>query len=382
MVTRTTSRACGLAVIGIAGALALSACSSGNNTSTAGGSTSSAAGSATSASGSSSASTASDCATGSLSGQGSTFQQNTELQWSKDYGSKCSGAQIAYQGTGSGAGKKAFGDGTADFGGTDSLPNATEQAAADKRCGSGNKGILTPIVAGAVVLTYNLDGVSNLTLSPKTVAGIYQGSIKQWDDAAIKADNSGVKLPSIPIVAIHRSDKSGTTNIFSSWLQATDAADWKLGKGETLTWPGGQSGKGSDGTTTAVKQSKGGLTYTELSFAKARGLGFAQIKNQSGAAVAASGASVSAALKTAKTDTSKGDIRIKPDYATTTPDAYPLGAPTYVLTCDKGNKSGALLKGYFTYVLTGGQDVLDKLGYAPLPDTINSMAKTQVAALS
>jgi phosphate transport system substrate-binding protein len=233
-----------------------------------------------------------------------------------------------------------------------------------------------------VVLTYNLDGVSKLVLSPKSVAGIFQGTIKQWNDPTIMADNAGVKLPSIPIVPVHRSDKSGTTSIFSSWLQATDAADWKLGKGETLTWPGGQSGKGSDGTTTAVKQAKGGITYTELSFAKARGLGFADIKNQSGAAVTASGASVSAALKTAKIDTSKGDIRLTPDYATTTADAYPLAAPSYVLTCNKGNKNAALLKGYLTYALTDGQAVLDKLGYAPLPDNVNTMAKTQVAALS
>lgn len=372
MVTRTTSRAFGLAGIGIAGALALSACSNGNNTSSAG----------TSAGTAGTSAVSSNCATGSLSGQGSTFQQNAELQWSKDYGIKCSGAQVAYQGTGSGAGKKAFGDGTADFGGTDSLPNTTEQAAADKRCGSGNKGVLSPIVAGAVVLTYNLDGVSKLVLSPKSVAGIFQGTIKQWNDPTIMADNAGVKLPSIPIVPVHRSDKSGTTSIFSSWLQATDAADWKLGKGETLTWPGGQSGKGSDGTTTAVKQAKGGITYTELSFAKARGLGFADIKNQSGAAVTASGASVSAALKTAKIDTSKGDIRLTPDYATTTADAYPLAAPSYVLTCNKGNKNAALLKGYLTYALTDGQAVLDKLGYAPLPDNVNTMAKTQVAALS
>jgi phosphate transport system substrate-binding protein len=241
---------------------------------------------------------------------------------------------------------------------------------------------VTPIVAGAVVLTYNLPGVDKLVLSPKTVAGIFQGKITKWNDAAIKADNASATLPSTTIVPIHRSEKSGTTKIFSSWLAATDRSDWKLGVDETLTWPGGQSAKGSDGTTTTVSQAKGGVTYTELSFAKQRNLPFADIKNQSGAAVAASGASVSAALKTAKVDTSKGDIRITPDYATPTADAYPLSAPSYVLTCDKGNKNAALLKGYLTYVLTEGKSVLDGLGYAPLPDAINAQAVTQVSSLA
>ena len=261
-------------------------------------------------------------------------------------------------------------------------PRTPEQAAADKRCGAGNKGIVTPVVAGAVVLTYNLNGVDKLVLSPKTVAGIFQGKIKKWDDAAIKADNASAKLPSIPIVPVHRSDKSGTTKIFSSWLTATDKADWKLGADETLTWPGGQSAKGSDGTTTAVSQAKGGITYTELSFAKQRSLPFADIKNQSGAAVTPNGASVSAALTTATVDTTKGDIRLTPDYATTTADAYPLSAPSYVLTCDKGNKNAALLKAYLSYALSDGKGVLDGLGYAPLPDAINAQATTQVATLA
>lgn len=366
-------RASTFSALALAGVAALTACGSGNNTTDV---ASSAAPSAGGASGSA------NCASGSLSGQGSTFQQNAELQWIKDYSAQCSGVQISYQGTGSGAGKTAFGNGTADFGGTDSLPKDPEQAAADKNCGAGNKGIVTPIVAGAVVLTYNLPGVDKLVLSPKTVAGLFQGTIKRWDDAALKADNPDAKLPSLPVIPVHRSEKSGTTKIFSGWLDATAKADWKLGVDETLTWPGGQSAKGSDGTTTSVAQSKGGVTYTELSFAKARSLPFADIKNQSGATVTPNAASVSAAFKTATVDTSKGDLRIKPDYATTTAAAYPLSAPSYVLTCDKGNKNAALLKSYFTYVLTSGTQVLDGLGYAALPDEISAKAAAQVASFS
>src|SRR3954454_20091195 len=140
------SRTGALAGLTLVGALALTACGSGNNAST------------------TNSSSSTSCKTGSLSAQGSTFQANAQLQWAKDFGQDCSGASVTYEGTGSGAGKTAFGNGTADFGGTDSLPKPEEQAAADKRCGTGNKGIVTPIVAGAVVLTYNLNGVDKLTL--------------------------------------------------------------------------------------------------------------------------------------------------------------------------------------------------------------------------
>jgi phosphate transport system substrate-binding protein len=365
-VTRTGK----LAGLTLVGALSLTACGSGNNKT------------ATTTNPSASGTGSAGCATGSLSGQGSTFQANAELQWAKDYAAKCSGASVTYEGTGSGAGKTAFGNATAEFGGTDSLPKPEEQAAADKRCGTGNKGIVTPIVAGAVVLTYHLDGVAKLTLSATTVAKIFEGTITKWDDAAIKADNAGVTLPSTTIVPVHRNDKSGTTNIFSSWLDKNDPTDWKLGAAETLTWPGGQSAKGSDGVTGAVAGAKGGITYTELSFAKAQNLAVADIKNAAGTTVTPNAASVSAALGTATVDTSKGDIRITPDYATKTSAAYPLAAPSYVLTCDKGNKSPALLKSYLTYALTDGTAVLDGLGYAPLPDAIATQAKSQVATLS
>ena len=365
------TRAGHLAGLTLVGALALTACSSGNNDN-AGGSPSSTASSNVS------------CATGSLSAQGSTFQANAELQWAKDFAAACKGATVDYQGTGSGGGKTAFGTASAtapDFAGTDSLLKPAEQSAADARCGSGNKGVVTPIVAGAVVLTYNLDGVDKLALDATTVAKIFTGKITKWDDPAIKALNSGASLPSTPIVTVHRNDKSGTTKIFSSWLTANDKTDWTLGADETLTWPSGQSAKGSDGVTAAVAGAKGGITYTELSFAKANSLKVADIKNAAGTVVTPSGASVSAALKTATVGT-EGGITVKPDYATPTPDAYPLAAPSYVLTCDKGTKNAALLKAYLTYALTGGTAALDGLGYAPLPDSIASQAKTAIAALS
>jgi len=259
---------------------------------------------------------------------------------------------------------------------------AAEQTAADARCGAGAPAIETPITAGAAVLVYNLPGVKNLQLSAATLAGIFDGKITKWDDDAIKADNSGVTLPSTTIVPVHRSDKSGTTQIFTSFLDADSGGAWTLGASQTIAWPGGQSGNGSAGTTTAVTQTAGGITYTELSFAKLNNLPFAKIKNSSGAYVEATGASVASGLSDAKIDTSHGDIRAVVNYATTTAAAYPLSAVSYVITCKTSNKSAALLKSYLNYALTGGTGVDDKLGYAPLPGAMATAAKTQIAALS
>jgi len=363
---RTLRRSVTMLGLVAGGALALSACGSDN---TAAGTTSSSA-------------AVNYCATGNISGGGSTFQQNIELQWIKDYQAKCAGATIAYAGTGSGAGKSSFGGGTVDFAGSDSNMNDAEQAAANTRCGAANYAIQTPITAGAAVIVYNLPSVKTLQLSPATIAGIFQGTITKWNDPAIVADNPGTTLPSTTVVPVHRSDKSGTTNIFSSFLKSNAGAAWTLGAGETLNWTGGQSGSGSDGTTTAVKQAEGGITYAELSFAKLNNLPFAAVKNAAGKYVVANGKSVSAGLADATIDSSKKDVRAVVNYATINADAYPMSAVTYVITCNAGNKSAALLKGYFNYALTDGTGVDDQLGYAPLPASLLTAAKAQVAALS
>jgi phosphate transport system substrate-binding protein len=353
----------------LAAALALSACGSDNNTT---------------AQPSTSSSASADCPGGTLAGSGSTFQKNIQLQWIKDFTATCSGATVDYKGTGSGAGIAQFGEGTVDFAGSDSLMKDDEQAKADTRCGSGNKALHLPVTAGAIVLTYNLKGVATLQLSPVTIAGIFQGTVKKWNDAAVAADNPGVTLPSTAIQAVHRSDASGSTDILSKFLDKTAGGAWKLGTGKELSWPGGQSAKGSDGVTTAVKTSAagGGITYTELSFAKSNDLPVAKVKNTSGAFVDATGDSVAKALASATLDASKGDVRVTIDFATPEPAAYPVSAVSYVIACDKGNRNAGLLKAYLTYATTTGQSVADGLGYAPVPATIGAKLGALVSALA
>ena len=359
------------------GTMALSACGSDSQGSTASGATAGA------TAGASSSAAATNCATGDLKGAGSTFQKNIVAQWIKDFGAACSGANIDYQGVGSGAGIKQFGSKTIDFAGSDSVMKPDEQAAADKACGG--PAIHLPITAGGIALAYKLADVKDLQLSPKTVAGIFQGTIKKWDDPALKADNPNAKLPSTSITPVHRSDSSGTTNVFSKFLVATAAADWKLGDGKELKWPASVQGAAkSDGVTQAVTGSEGAITYVETSFATASGLGIAKVKNGAGEYAALDAGSVSKALEGASVPDSGNDLKVKYDFANTTAGAYPITAISYEIVCSKGNDAGklALLKAFLTYDATTGQAAAEGLGFAPLPQAIATKVTAAITALA
>jgi phosphate transport system substrate-binding protein len=339
-------------------------------------------GGSTNAASSSSPTAATNCATGDLKGAGSTFQKNIVAQWIKDFGAACSGANIDYQPVGSGAGITQFGANTIDFAGSDSTMKPDEQAAADKRCGS--PAIHLPITAGGIAVMYKLGDVKDLQLSPKTLAGIFQGTVKKWDDPAVKADNPSATLPGTAITAVHRSDSSGTTNVFSKFLNATAASDWKLGEGKELKWPASvQGAKGSDGVTQAVSGTDGAVTYAEVSYATSSGLGVAKVKNGAGEYAALDAASVGKALEGASVADS-GDLKVKYDFANTTAGAYPITALSYEIVCSKGNDAGKLplLKAYLTYAATTGQSAAEGLGFAPLPQSIASKVITAIDGLA
>lgn len=358
-----------LAGIAAAGLLTVTACGSDNSTEK------------PSASGGSGGAGSSECAKGSLSGSGSTFQQNIEAEWIKAYGAKCSGAQINYSGTGSGAGIEQFGKGTIDFAGSDAVMKPDEQSKADSNCGG--KAIHIPVTAGGVAIMYNLKGVDNLKLSAKTLASIFQGTIKKWDDAAIAAENSGVKLPATPITAYHRSDGSGTTKVFSGFEMDNAGAAWKLGSDKSLNWPGGQAAKGSDGVSAGVKQTDGGVTYVEVSFAKANALPTAKVKGAGSDFSEITAKTVGDFLDSSFKPSGTGnDLAGKLDFKGTT--GYPISTVSYVIVCSKAKDAakGKQLKSYLTYAVGDGQATADSLGFAPLPTTIATKAKASVAALS
>lgn len=322
-----------------------------------------------------------DCAKGAISGSGSTFQKNIEQQWIKDYGNKCAGAQINYQGTGSGAGIEQFGAGTIDFAGSDVTMKPDEQAKADAQCGG--KAIHVPVTAGGIAIMYNVKGIDSLNLSAKTLAGIFQGSIKKWNDAAIVADNAGASLPPTAIAAYHRADGSGTTSVFSNFETANAGGAWKLGVGKQLNWTGGQAAKGSDGVTAGVKQTDGAVTYVELSFAKANSLPTAKVKGAGSDFVSLSGDTVGKFLASSFKITGQGkDLAGK--VAFTGADGYPISTVTYVIVCEKAKDAakGKLLRSYLNYAVGPGQAVAGSLGFARLPAAIGDRVKAAAQALS
>jgi phosphate transport system substrate-binding protein len=325
---------------------------------------------------------AAGCASGSISGQGSTFQQAMEQQWSSDFANKCSGAQVTYTGVGSGAGIQQFGLGKADFAGSDVVMLPDEQSAADKACGS--TAIHVPITAGGVAIIYNLNGVSNLQLSASTLAKIFTGKVKTWDDPAIKADNPGASLPSTAIKVYHREDDSGTTAVLTGFLDGVAHVDWPNGAGkESTRITVGQKATGSDGVVAGVKQTAGGITYAEVSFAQQNKLPTAKIKGEGGY-TAISGGSVSQALSSAFTVTGTGnDLAGKLDFTKMT-QGYPISTVSYAIVCSQYSSAakGKLVKAYFDYAVTTGQDSAGQLGFAPLPTELAAKSKTSIDSIS
>jgi phosphate transport system substrate-binding protein len=361
-----------LAGLALTTTLALAACGSDNGT--------------TPSPGSSSDAKKFDCATGKLTAQGSSAQANAMDQWVKNYQTQCSGAEINYNGTtGSGAGVQAFIAGTADFAGSDSaLKDGDEHTKADARCKTG-KAIDLPMVTGPIAVAYNLEGVKDLQLKPATIAKIFSGAVKTWDAAEIKADNPSATLPSTPILTIHRSDSSGTTDNFTKFLAATAKTDWTFANDKTWKAPGGQGEKGSDGVSGAIKKSAGTIGYVEWSFAQNNSLAMAKVGNGNGEYAALTGEAAGKTIAGATVAGTGNDLALKIDYNTKEAGAYPIVLVTYEIVCEKGSPSDkvALLKSFFKYtVSTDAQAALKDVGYAPLPESVRSKVDAAVTALA
>ena len=321
-----------------------------------------------------------NCVTGTLNAQGSSAQKNAMDEWRKNYQQQCAGSTINYEPSGSGAGVQAFVSGTADFAGSDTALSADEQSQANSRC-NGGPAVNLPMVIGPIAVAYNVSGVDDLQLKPDTLAKIFAGSITQWDDDAIKADNPNASLPSTTIQTVHRSDESGTTDNFTSYLTSTAGGSWTFGSGKAWTAPGGTGSKGSDGVATSVKNTDGSIGYMELSFAENAGLSMAKIQNGAGEFTELTPDAASKTIQGAQIAGTGNDVKLTIDYATKTAGAYPIVLVTYEIVCSKGSPSDkvALLKGFLGYTASAdGQGVLNGLGYAPLPGSVQSRVQSSV----
>jgi len=375
------SRSGRVAGVALVGALALAACGS-NSTGTPAASGSASAGS--------SGSSAGAAATGTLNGEGSTAQKNAIDQVITDFQTANSGATVNYNATGSGAGIKQFTGGQVDFGGSDAALNATpvggatsEVDAAKTRCG-GNDAWDLPMVAGPIAVSYNLPGVSTLVLTPSLAAKIFSGAIKTWNDPAIKAANPSAALPSTPIKVFFRSDASGTTQNFETYLNTAAAADWPSKPSKTWAGKVGEGKTGSAGVSASVKSTVGAVAYVEWSYATLNKLGIASIDNGAGP-VALTAATASAAVAAATPAGTGNDLRLKIDYVTKAPGTYPIILITYEIVCSKGLAADktALLKSFLTFFSSPAeQSKLISIGSAPLPAAVQAKVAAAVSAIS
>ena len=310
-----------------------------------------------------------------LNGSGSTFMKGFIDVSIAGYKKVQSGVTINYAGGGSGTGRTNLQDGVVDYAGSDSLI-----ADADKPKYKGGEVLYVPTVAAPITVSYNLADVKDLTLDADTIAKIFQRQIKKWDDAAIAALNTGVKLPSTDIAVAHRSDSSGTTDNFTKYIAAAAPTTWTLKPGSTVEWPADtQAGNGNAGVAQIVKGTAGAIGYVDLSDAKASGLQFAKIKNKTGKAVVPTVAGATAALTGTQIN---ADLTYNPLNADGA-DSYPITSPTWILVykTQTDKAKGAAVKSFLRYMLTDGQKLANDVDYATLPATLVQKTLAQIDSI-
>jgi len=310
---------------------------------------------------------------GTLNGSGSTFQLTFQQTAITNFKSVQPNMTVNYGGGGSGKGRTDLASNVVQYAGSDTAPIPSDEVASFK----GKTVLYFPVIVGPITVSYNLSGVSNLKLDGPVIAGLFDGSIKSWNDPKIAALNSGVKLPNTTVVIARRSDSSGTTANFSQFLVDAAPGVWKLGSSSTISWPANsRGGNGNGGVAQIVKSTAGAVGYVDYSDAKASGLTFASVKNKDGSYVAPSVASATTAADNAT---------VKPDLTFSgiwTPGAgsYPITYQSFVLVyqAQSSSNTSKMLQAYLGYLLGDGQKTLPSLNYAPLPASIDQKAKAQL----
>ena len=307
-----------------------------------------------------------------ISGAGASFPAPLYFDWAHGY-QKDTGSQVNYQSIGSGGGIKQVTAGTVDFGGTDKPLKPEELAKANL--------LQFPAVIGTIDIVYNLPEVKDQTLkiSNAAAAGIFNGTIKTWNDPIIAKENAGIKLPATTINVVHRSDGSGTTFNFTYWLSVI-SADWKakVGSGTDVNWPIGMGGKGNEGVAAVVKQTPGAIGYVESAYAKLNKMSRVQLQTKEGNYIpwTIDAAKAAAANATWTTKDSFYEIlAYQPGK-----NSWPITAATFILMPKAKAEQNAKVTKFFTYGFTKGDAAAVKLEYIPLPDATIKMINDYWAA--
>jgi phosphate transport system substrate-binding protein len=305
-------------------------------------------------------------------GAGATFPYPFYSKLFNEY-HKLTNTQVNYQSIGSGGGVKQFLARTVDFGATDAFMS-------DEELQKAGEGVIhVPTCLGAVVLAYNLPGVTGLKLTPAVLADIFLGKITTWNDAAIAAINPGLTLPATPITVVRRSDGSGTTAVFTDYLSQV-SPEWKskVGAGKAVEWPAGLGAKGNEGVAGMLQKTQGTIGYTELSYSKQGNMSVAAIQNSSGNFVEPSIASV----------TQSANVEVPADTRvslvnTKSPNGYPISGFTWILLWQnqKDEAKGKQLVDLAWWMTHEGQQFAEALHYAPLPQSVIPQVEKLIASV-
>jgi phosphate transport system substrate-binding protein len=312
-----------------------------------------------------------------INAAGATFPAPIYQKWFEEFHKLHPDIQVNYQSIGSGGGIRQLTEGTVDFGASD-MPMTNELMAKITKF----KVLHFPTVLGGVVPTYNVPGVESLKFSGATLAGMYLGEIKKWNDSAIATDNPGVKLPNDDITVIHRSEGSGTTFVWTDYLSKV-SPEWKskVGANASVPWPVGLGGKGNEGVAGLVKQTPGAIGYVELIYAVQNKMEYGAVKNMAGNFVKADYNSITEAAAGAAKNM-PADFRVS---ITNAPGkgAYPISSFTWMLipeTIPDAAKRKDVVD-FLQWMLTTGQGYTEGLSYAPLPKSVVAKEQKQIALI-
>jgi phosphate transport system substrate-binding protein len=309
-----------------------------------------------------------------INGAGATFPYPIYSKWFDEYAKVDPSVRFNYQSIGSGGGQKQILAQTVDFGASDGPMSDDNLAKAP------GKLLHIPTVAGADVVAYNLPGNPVLKLDADTIAGIFLGQIKKWNDPKIAALNPGMNFPDQELVVVHRSDGSGTTYIWTDYLSKI-SAEWKqkVGTNTSVNWPVGLGGKGNEGVAGQIKQTPGALGYVELIYAVQNKMPYADVKNAAGEFVKASLASITAAMATAQIP---DDFRFSMTNAPGN-DSYPIAGATWLLVYEQQKDAAKAKKlvEFLKWALTKGEEMAKDLAYAPLAPQLRDRVLKRVSEI-
>lgn len=307
---------------------------------------------------------------GTLKATGASSQGAAQEAWVAAFQTANTGVTINYEPTGSGTGRENFIAGASDFIGSDRAFKLDEFADGFKTCSS--EGIVeVPLYISPVAVAFNLEGVDELNLDAKTIAGIFAGTITNWNDEAIASQNEGVELPDLAISPVHRSDDSGTTETFTAYLNATAPDVWT--NEADGVWPiqGGEAAQGTSGVVQAIKAGNGAIGYADAS--QTKGLGQVKV-GVDGEYVAYSAEAAAALVEASPLEEGRGDADLvfDVDPAAAPAGAYPIALVSYLVACEQyeDENKAELVKSYLEYIASeeGQQAAADNAGSAPISD--------------